>query len=114
MAKDNYYTIAAKILIYLYARIKGKEKRRPEEYLVANTNEFPVTEEYFEFVLDEMQRHGYIRLQIQRAWGGSIVNMDIPDIQITQEGIDFLSENSKIRKAIEAIPAAAAVMEIFI
>jgi hypothetical protein len=114
MAKDSYYTIAAKILIYLYARIKGKDKRRPEEYLLANTNEFPVTEEYFEFVLDEMQHHGYIQLQIHRAWGGSIVNMDISDIRITQEGIDFLSENSKIRKAIEAIPAAAAVTEIFI
>lgn len=114
MAKDNYYTIVAKILIYLYARIKGKDKRRPEEYLLAGTNEFSITEEYFNFVLSEMQRHNYIQLQINRAWGGDIVNMDISGIQITQEGIDYLSENSKIRKAVEAIPAAAAVLEIFI
>ena len=84
MAKDNYYTIVAKILIYLYARIKGKDKRRPEEYLLAGTNEFSITEEYFNFVLSEMQRHNYIQLQINRAWGGDIVNMDISGIQITQ------------------------------
>lgn len=113
MAKDSYYTIVAKILIYLYAKIKGKDKRRPEEYLLANTNEFPITEEYFNFVLSEMQRHNYIQLKITGAWGGDIVSINISDIQITQEGIEFLSENSKIRKAIEAIPAAAAVIEIF-
>lgn len=81
--------------------------------MLPSTNGFPITDEYFNFILSEMQRHNYIQLQINRAWGGDIVNIDISGIQKTQEGIDHLSENSKIRKAIKTIPAAAAVLEIF-
>lgn len=114
ITKENYYTIVAKILIYLYAKIKGKNKRQPEEYLLANTKEFPIAEEYLKFVLSEMERHGYIQLKINRTWSGDVIKIDISNIKITQEGIDYLSENPKIRKAIEAIPAEAAVMEIFI
>ena len=32
MARDDYYVIVGKILVYLYARMKGKNKTTPEEY----------------------------------------------------------------------------------
>lgn len=35
MAKDDYYVIAGKILVYLYAKLKGKNDQKPEEYLHA-------------------------------------------------------------------------------
>lgn len=114
MAKDDYYVLVARILVYLYARVKGKDKRKPEEFLIPMSDDFPVTKEYFEFVITEMERHGYIQIQIIKAWGGKIVEMDIPGIQITQEGIDYLIENSKVRKAAKLIPAAASIAELFV
>ena len=35
MAKDDYYILAGKILVYLYARLKGKNDQKPKEYLHA-------------------------------------------------------------------------------
>lgn len=110
MAKDDYYTIVARILIYLYSRLKGKEKRNPNEYLIPETKDFPISEEYFCFVLSEMKRHGYIRIDIIYGADGDVIDTDIETIRITQEGIDFLMDNSKVRKAAEIIPMAAQII----
>lgn len=113
MAKDDYYVIAGKILVYLYAKLKGKNDQKPEEYLHAMSKDFPISEEYFNYVLDEINSHGYIRMTAIKDWSGEVVMRDISSIRITQEGIDFLADNSKIRKAIEAIPMAASIFELF-
>lgn len=113
MAKDDYYVIAGKILVYLYARLKGKQNIPPEQFLHGMSKEFPVSEEYFDFVLDEIHDHGYIKMQTVKDWGGETVLRDIDSIRITQEGIDFLSENSKIRKVLKMIPMAASIAELF-
>lgn len=113
MAKDDYYVIVAKILVYLYARIKGKNKISSTEYLHPLSEDFPIYEEYFNYVLDEMLAHGYIRMNVIRAWGAGVVMRDIDGIQITQEGIDFLRENSTIRKIVDTIPMAASIYELF-
>ena len=113
MAKDDYYVIAAKIMVYLYSRLKGKTDKKPAEYLHPMSEDFPISEEYFEFVVSELERHGYITVPIVREWGGKIIRIDYSSVQITQEGIDFLLENSKIRKALKLVPAAAAIVELF-
>ena len=41
MAKDEYYVIVAKILVYLYAKLKGKNKTPAVEYIHAMSNDFP-------------------------------------------------------------------------
>ena len=94
MAKDDYYVIAGKILAYLYAKLKGKSVQKPEEYLRAMTNDFPISEEYFNYVLDEIDACGYIQMTTIKYWGGD-VKRDLSSLKITHEGINFLSENEK-------------------
>lgn len=113
MAKDDYYVIVGKVLVYLYARLKGKKKAAPAEYIRPMSEEFPISDDYLDFVLDEMLRHGYIRMNITRDWSGKTVYRDIEDIHITQEGIDYLQDNSKIKKVIGSIPMAASIFELF-
>lgn len=113
MAKDDYFTLVAKVLVYLYARLKGKEKTPPAQYLHPMSKDFPVSEDYFDYVLNEMMEHNYIRLDITKAWGGEIVNKDIDNIQITQEGIEYLKDNSTMRKLVNVIPMASEIYELF-
>ncbi|MGP1376830.1 MAG: hypothetical protein ACTTKS_04610 [Bulleidia sp.] len=35
MAKDDCYILIGKVLVYLYAKLKGKNDQKPEEYLHA-------------------------------------------------------------------------------
>lgn len=103
MAKDDYSRIVCIILTYLYARLRGRTEETPEQYLQPMTKDFPVEEEYFYFILEEMQRKGWISgLSFARAWGGDLVSVNgIPRIRITGDGIQYLCENSTIRKNLE-------------
>ena len=51
MAKDDYYTIVAKILVFLYKKLQGKEKGSVKEYIIPMTKDFPISEEYFQYVI---------------------------------------------------------------
>lgn len=113
MAKDDYYVIVGKILVYLYARFKDIEKKEPSDYLVPMSKDFPISKDYFYRVIVEMKKHGYIEANITKAWGGDTVFVDVDNMTITQEGIDYLRENSGIRKALDLIPMAAKVFELF-
>ncbi len=43
MAKDDYYTIVAKILVYLYKKYKQKDIE--QNYILPMTKNFPIYEE---------------------------------------------------------------------
>lgn len=114
MAKDDYHVIMCKILIYLYKRLKRKSKVLPEEYLIPLTKDFPIHEEYFFYVLEKMQQHGYIeQIVFVRAWGGDIIDADIEKVRITPEGIDYLRENNTMRELINKLPEAASIISLF-
>lgn len=69
------------------------------------TKDFPIEEEYFNFILEEMQKKGWITgLQFVRAWGGELIRIHgYSRIQITGDGIQYLCDNSTMRKALEWI-----------
>ena len=113
MAKDDYDVIMAKILVYLYARLKGKNKTPEIEFLHPLSKDFPVEEDYFYYTLDEMLESGYIRMHVTRAWGGDIVLRDIDGMKITHKGIEYLRDNSVMRKIANTLPMAAAIFELF-
>ena len=115
MAKDDYYTIAGKILTYLYCRLK-KKTDKPIEYLAPNTKDFPIDEEYFQYVVKGLYEQEYIDgLLLVRTWDGEIINLGISEnIMITPAGIDYLRENSGIKKALDLIPMAAQIAELFV
>lgn len=103
MAKDDYTRIVCLILTYLYARLRGRIETQPEVYLQPMTKDFPIEEEYFYFILEEMQKKGWITgLQFVRAWGGDLVRVaGCSRIQITGDGIQYLCDNATMRKALE-------------
>ena len=91
------------ILTYLFARLKGKTEEKPEAYLQPLTKDFPVTEEYFDFILDSMVKEGLIEgIKFIRAWGGDIINVTgMSGIRITHAGIDYLQENKSMQEVLE-------------
>lgn len=103
MARDDYDRIVCIILTYLYARLKGKTEVGPEIYLQPMTKDFPISEEYFYFVIDSMLKEEYIDgITLVRVWGGDIINITgMSKIQITAAGIHYLCENSTMKKVLE-------------
>ena len=112
VAKDDYYVIAAKILIYLYRKIKNKEKM-DNDYLSPMTKDFPIDETYFYYVIEMLTRQGYIEATIRKAWGGDIVSIDKDNIRILPAGIDYLKDNSSMRKVCETLKEARAIFSLF-
>lgn len=105
MAKDDYTRIVGIILAYLYAKLRGRTEERPEVYLQPMTKDFPVEEEYFYFILEEMQKKGWISgLQFLRNWGDDLRRVaGMSRIRITGDGIQYLCDNSAVRKKLEWI-----------
>ena len=75
MGKSDYYTIVAKVLVYLYK--KYKRINLDEDYIA------PMTKDY-------------------------------QSLKITPEGIDYLQDNSKIKKICETLKEAKAIWELFL
>lgn len=111
MAKDDYYVIAAKILVQLYKKLKCK--KYDEDYFVAMSKQFPICEDYLNEIFSMLEEDGYIKGRIFRAWGGDIACIDYDSFKITVKGIDFLRDNSSIRKVCETLKEAASIYSIF-
>ncbi|MBO6206843.1 MAG: hypothetical protein J6O73_07875 [Lachnospiraceae bacterium] len=110
MAKDDYYVIVAKLLTFLYRKLKGKENRSVLEY-ISNNREFPITPEYKEYVIWHMHKAGLIeRVYCLADNDGEPLEVELTEeTRITPEGIAYLEENSMVRKAIRSIPALASI-----
>ena len=114
MAKDDYYTLVSKVLVFLYKRLKGKAKSDIIDYISPLTNDFPVEREYLEYVSEQLTNNEYVdKVVVTRAWGGDIVRIDYSKMRITPKGIDYLIENSTIRKIVEFLPEARSIWELF-
>lgn len=111
MGKSDYYTIVAKILVYLYK----KYKRLPvdENYIMPMTKDFPIPDEQLMETVIMMKEQGFVTVGKTGAWGGDIVMVDYESLKITPAGIDYLHDNSKIRKVCETLKEALTIMEFF-
>ena len=114
MARDDYYTIVAKILVFLYKKLKKKDDRAVMDYIVPLSKDFPVDEEYLQYVLEKMSERGLVeRIKITKAWGGDVAYMDYSKMRITPEGIDYMLENRTLRKVAEGLKEAAGIASLF-
>lgn len=115
MAKNDYYVLAAKVLVYLYKRLKGETDTAPSEYLAACTKQFPVDQEYMDYVLEQLKAAGYIDGVIVKGVCGAPPIVILTDrVRILPAGIDFLQDNRKVRKILELLPEAAAIAAEFL
>ena len=102
MAKDDYFVLAYKVLAYLYACLKAGESPSGE-YLHYGTDKFPICESYWNYLIANLYRDGYITGVALVPIVGSADNgvKLLPNLQITPKGIEYLQENSMMRKAKE-------------
>ena len=114
MAKDDYFVMVCKLLVYLYRRLKGRTKKDPEEYLLPLSKDFPATEGYFYYLLEKTQEAGMIEgVELTREWSGDIICADVSGIQILPAGIEYLQENRLMRRIARTVPLAAQIADLF-
>ena len=111
MAKNDYYTIVAKILVYLYRKYKGLTS--DSEKIIPMSGDYPVEEKQLMETIGMMQEQNFIKGIIIRDWGGEIVIVDYDSLKITPQGIDYLRENSTIRTVCETLKEAAQIWSLF-
>ena len=110
MSSNDYYVIAYKLMSYLYACLKQGE--HPSlEFLESGTKVFPVTESYWEYILQHLFEDGYIEgAKVIPILGKSKAGIRLtPDIMITPKGIEYLEDNSAMQRAKRFIEDAAAI-----
>lgn len=98
MAKDDYFVIVYKVLVYLYAVLKRK--------IVFDVSKFEksigfkdISEEYFYDILKMMTDDGYITgLHFTKTYGNQyILITDLDNMKITSKGIEYLQDNPKMQ-----------------
>lgn len=99
MAKDDYYIIVYKILLYFYAVLRRKVVFNELAFNKAISKN-KIDERYFHDVIRMMKEQGYIKnVSFIKAWGNEyIMTSAISDIEITELGIEFLTQNKKMEK----------------
>lgn len=95
MAKDDYFTISYKILLYLYGVLKRKVVF-DEQIFKSSLKVKDLSEEYFETILQMLQDEGYIKgLLFAEAWGSEVIlTGSLSDAKITQKGIEYIENDS--------------------
>lgn len=113
MGKDDYFTLACKILVYFYKRLKGKAETPPDDYILPLTKDFPIEQDYLNYIIRHLVSDAYLEdVTITKAWGGDIISIQLEDAAITPKGIAYLQENSKMRKIMHCLPEAKAIMSL--
>lgn len=113
MAKDDMQVLFCKILVYLYKVLKGTQKK-DIYYIQPRTYDFPISKEYLQTILIELYEKGYIRnLIYQKAYSNDVVYFNYEGIEITYDGVVFLSENSTMKKIANTRKEATPIFEIF-
>lgn len=96
MEKDDYLLLAYRILSYLYARFKAGE-RSDMDCISADGLHIP--EVHWFNIMRSLTVEGYIVWLVLPASIGSDASVKVIDLRITQKGIEFLQENSMMKKA---------------
>lgn len=98
MASDDMHVIMYKILSYLYACMKAGERPARERYAWDGALNIP--ESYWSHIMSELVEHRYISgITIVKVSGAIIARGSEP--AITMEGVEFLQQNSMMRRAME-------------
>ena len=102
MSKDDYHVIVYQILAYLYRCLK--EGTEVEERMLLPGSpllKIEINEKYYKYIITNLLKAGYIEgVRIQKTWGEEFIE-DLSSAQITPDGIEYLTENTTIRKAYE-------------
>lgn len=107
MAKDDYFVLVYKILNHLYESLKKGIGINWDE-LQPGTRKFPIGEEYWNYIWENLLDEGLITgaVKVPILGRGSTVKI-AQDLRITPKGIEYLQENSMMKKAENGLLTAA-------
>lgn len=114
MAKDDYPVIVYQILAYLYRSLKegtdiDVKMLMPGSPLL----KIDINDKYYKYIIENLIKYHYVEgPYITKAWGKETIIEDFEDIQITPEGIEYLCENSTIKKAYDYAKDILSVLPI--
>jgi hypothetical protein len=96
MEREDYLLLAYRILSYLYAHFKAGE--RPDMDCIS-ADVLNIQAGYWFNIMRSLTEEGYIVGLVFPASIGSAASIKAIDPRITQKGIEFLQENSMMKKA---------------
>ena len=100
MAKDDMFVVMCKIVSYLYECMKkGVE---PEEYRYS-ADYLEVNERYWKCIMLDLRRHGYVRGVDAMEFPDGKVSVKLSWPRVTSDGVQFMSENTMMAKAMRAL-----------
>jgi hypothetical protein len=99
MASDDYFVFVYKVLSYLYDCLKGK-KELDFEYLSPLTKDFPIEGGYFNYIMENLYKDGYIDGIILVPILGEVQKKIkyTNSLQITPNGIEYLIDGYMMEK----------------
>lgn len=96
MANTDYFVIVYRILVYLYNCFQSGDKPDTE---IFGPDALKINNAYWVNVMESIFNEGYITgISITNQLGG-IQEIKIINLKITQKGIAYLQDNSKMAKA---------------
>lgn len=101
MAKNDMEVIMYKILKYLYECLKNDKEAKIEEF-AWHSKLFDIPQGYWIEIIITLVKRGYITgfKIIDKTKGPTVLDTDRP-FKITFEGVEFLNENNRMKKAKE-------------
>lgn len=101
MAKDDYFVIVYQILAYLYRSLK--EGTEVDENMLKPGSpllKIDINEKYWTYIFENLINSNYIAgANVQHVWGKEKVITNLDCAEITPQGIEYLCQNSTIKKA---------------
>ena len=98
MPKDDFFTIAYRILEYLYSCMK-KGEPVDIELIRYDSKAINISEVYWRDILIELLDSGYIKGVAVMKAVNQPDRIKVDELAITLKGIEYLQDNSKMKKA---------------
>lgn len=112
MAKDDYHVIVYQILSYLYVQLKAGKPVDPG-MISADSLNYKINQQYWQYIMINLLKDGYIlgitAEEIRYIGGSKIEIAELEHCQITPKGIDYLVDNSFMKKARQLLNDAASI-----
>ena len=111
MAKDDFFVLAYKILLYYYACLK-RVKVFDEDEFERMIGAKDINEDYLTDIFIMLNKNGYLEgVNPRWAFGGELAHINSPDrYKITLAGIEYIQENNMMNKAKETLLKTATPM----
>lgn len=107
MAKNDYFVIVFRILTYLYQCFMAGEDADVDMF---GPDAMRINSGYWCNAMESMSNEGYVTGVVMAPRLGSVQGMKLVNLKITQKGIDYLQENSKMKKVADFLKSAKEII----